>query len=135
MKKIFYIITLMFIFLILNGCSGYVKSYSATILITSCYGDEASMDFATFKGTYNFELRRDGIAEHTLDYEASLLEGQMNVYIGINGDKELLFTINGGEKIDTKISLDSKYDDEKKVYIILESVGKCVDGEFEFEYN
>ena len=125
----------MFIFLILNGCSGYVKSYSATILITSCYGDEASMDFATFKGTYNFELRRDGIAEHTLDYEASLLEGQMNVYIGINGDKELLFTINGGEKIDTKISLDSKYDDEKKVYIILESVGKCVDGEFEFEYN
>ena len=135
MKKISFALVLLLTLIMLCSCNGYVKNYSATILITSCHGDEASMEFDTFKGTYNFKLSRDGVAEHTLDYDASLAEGEMNVYIGVDGEKELLFTIKGGESFDTQISLDSKYDDEKKVYIILESVGKCVDGDFEFEYN
>ena len=135
MKKISFVLVLILALVTLCSCGGYVKNYSATILITSCQGDEASMEFDTFKGTYNFKLRRDGSAEHILDYEASLAEGEMNVYIGVSGEKELLFTIKGGESFDTKISLDSKYDNEKKVYIILESIGKCVDGDFEFEYR
>ena len=135
MKKISFALALILTLITLCSCGGYVKSYSATILITSCQGDEASMEFDTFKGTYNFKLRRDGSAEHILDYEASLAEGEMNVYIGVSGEKELLFTIKGGESFDTKISLDSKYDNEKKVYIILESIGECVDGDFEFEYR
>ena len=135
MKKISFILVLILALVTLCSCGGYVKNYSATILITSCQGDEASMEFDTFKGTYNFKLRRDGSAEHILDYEASLAEGEMNVYIGVSGEKELLFTIKGGESFDTKISLDSKYDNEKKVYIILESIGECVDGDFEFEYR
>ncbi|MBQ2390174.1 MAG: hypothetical protein IKA99_03630 [Clostridia bacterium] len=135
MKKISFVLVLILALVTLCSCGGYVKNYSATILITSCQGDEASMEFDTFKGTYNFKLRRDGSAEHILDYEASLAEGEMNVYIGVSGEKELLFTIKGGESFDTKISLDSKYDNEKKVYIILESIGECVDGDFEFEYR
>ena len=135
MKKFSFVFVLILTLIMLCSCEGYVKNYSATILITSCQGDEASMEFDTFKGTYNFKLRRDGSAEHILDYEASLAEGEMNVYIGVSGEKELLFTIKGGESFDTKISLDSKYDNEKKVYIILESIGKCSDGDFEFEYR
>ena len=135
MKKISFVLVLILALVTLCSCGGYVKNYSATILITSCQGDEASMEFDTFKGTYNFKLRRDGSAEHILDYEASLAEGEMNVYIGVSGEKELLFTIKGGESFDTKISLYSKYDNEKKVYIILESIGECVDGDFEFEYR
>ena len=80
MKKIALALVLVLTFALLCGCDGYIKSYSATILITSCQGDEASMEFDTFKGTYNFKLRRDGDAEHTLDLEASLAEGSMNVY-------------------------------------------------------
>lgn len=135
MKKFSFVLVLILALVMLCSCGGYVKNYSATILITSCQGDEASMEFDTFKGTYNFKLRRDGSEEHILDYEASLAEGEMNVYIGVSGEKELLFTIKGGESFDTKISLDSKYDNEKKVYIILESIGECVDGDFEFEYR
>ena len=134
-KSVSFVLVLILALVTLCSCGGYVKNYSATILITSCQGDEASMEFDTFKGTYNFKLRRDGSAEHILDYEASLAEGEMNVYIGVSGEKELLFTIKGGELFDTKISLDSKYDNEKKVYIILESIGECVDGDFEFEYR
>ena len=135
MKKISILLVLIVTLCMLCGCSGYVKSYSATILITSNHGDEASMKFDTFKGTNNFKLRRDGIAEHTLDFEASLAEGEMNVYIGVDGEKELLLTVKGGESYDETIILDDKYDNEKSIYIILETIGKCVDGDFEFEYN
>lgn len=135
MKRVCFVLALILTLLMLCSCEGYVKSYSATILITSCHGDEASMEFDTFKGSYNFKLKRDGTAEHTLDFDASLVEGEMNVYIGVGGEKELLLTVKGGETYDETIALDEKYDNEKTVYIILESVGKCIDGDFEFEYN
>ncbi len=135
MKKVYFILVLMLVFVMLCSCEGYVNNYSATLLITSSYGDEASMEFGAFKGTYNFKLKRDGVAEHTLDLEASLSEGEMNVYVGVDGEKELLRTVKGGEFYDEVITLDAKYDDEKTIYIILEATDKCVDGDFEFEYN
>ena len=135
MKKVCFVLVLIVMLFMLCSCGGYVKSYSATILITSGHGDEASMKFDTFKGSYNFKLKRDGAAEHTLDLDASLGEGEMNVYIGVGGEKELLLTVKGGETYDETITLAEKYDTQKTIYIILESVGKCVDGDFEFEYN
>ena len=135
MKKVCCVLVLILTLFMLCSCGRYVKSYSATILITSCQGNEASMEFDTFKGTYNFKLRRDGAAEHTLDIEASLDEGEMKIYIGVDGEKELICTVKGGESLDDVIALDSKYNDEKNIYVILESTGKCVGGDFEFEYN
>ena len=135
MKKVYALLIMILGLIVFCGCSGYVKSYSATLLITSCHEDEASMEFDTFKGTYNFRLRREGLGEHTLDFEASLDSGEMNVYIGVDGDKELLATVKGGESYDKIIKLDEKYDNEKRIYIILESTDKCVNGDFEFEYN
>ena len=135
MKKGCFILALFLTLFMFGSCGGYVRSYTATILITSSQGDEASMEFDTFKGSYNFKLRRDGIAEYTLDCEASLAEGEMNVYIGVDGEKELLLTVKGGESYDETITLDEKYDNEKTIYIILETTGKCVEGDLEFEYN
>ena len=135
MKKIRFLLILMLIIALLCSCGGYVKSYSATFLITSNHGDEASMNFTTFNGTYNFKLRRDGSSEHTLDLEADLAEGEINIYIGVNGEKELLRTVKGGESLDETILLDDKYDNATTIYVILESTVKCVGGEFEFEYN
>ena len=135
MRKAYMALVLIFTLVMLGSCSGYVKRYSATLLITSCRGDEASMKFNTFQGTYNFKLKREDAAEHTLDLEASLAEGEINVYIGVDGEKELLRTVRGGDFCDETIVLDEKYDDEKTIYIILESVSKCKDGDFELEYN
>lgn len=136
MKKIYFVLALMLVLVTVCGCGeGYVRKYSATLMVTSCHGDEASMKFETFQGTYNFKLKRDGAAEHTIDFESSLVEGEMNVYIGIDGEKELIRTVKGGESYDETIVLDEKYDNERTIYIILESAGKCVDGDFEFEYN
>ena len=135
MKKVCFALLIVLTLATLCGCSGYVKNYSATILITSCHGDEASMEFDTFNGTYNFKLKRDGVAEHTLDIEATLDEGEMKVYIGVDGEKELLRTIKGGKSYDETIILNDKYDNEKTIYVVLESTGKCMNGDFEFEYN
>lgn len=135
MKKICFALALLLALVMLCGCEGYVKNYAATVLLTSCEGDEASMEFDSFKGTYHFKLKRDGAAAHTLDLEASLGEGEINVYIGVDGEKELLRTVKGGESYDETIPLEEKYDHEKTVYIILESAQKCVNGDFEFEYN
>ncbi len=135
MKKVCFILVLILTILMLCSCGGYVNNYSATILITSCHGNEANMEFDTFKGTYNFKLRRDSVAEHTLDFEASLTEGDMNIYIGVDGEKELLRTVKGGESCNETVTLDDKYDNKKTIYVILETVGKCTDGDFEFEYN
>ena len=135
MKKVCFVLALILMLFMLCSCGGYVKSYFATILITSSHGDEASMRFGTFKGSYNFTLKRDGNPEHTLELDASLGEGEMNVYIGVGGEKELLLTARGGETYDETITLAQKYDNEKTVYIILESAGTCTDGDFEFAYN
>ena len=135
MKKTVIALVLVLTLVMLCGCSGYVKSYSASMLESSAWGDEASMEFRSFNGTYNLKLTRDKYAEYTLDVEASLGDGEMNVYVGVDGGKDLLFTIRGGESIDKTIRLDEKYNNEKTVYIILESVGKCTNGDFEFEYN
>ena len=56
-------------------------------------------------------------------------------YIGVDGEKELLRKVRGGESYDETITLDNKYDNEKTIYVILESTDKCIDGDFEFEYN
>ena len=135
MKRSYTFPALILTLVMLCSCGGYVKSYSATILITSQINNEASMEFDTFKGTYNFKLKEKNGSDHTLDCEASIAEGEMKVYIGVDGEKELLFTIRGGESYNETITLDDKYDNAKKIYVILESTDKCEDGDFEFEYN
>ena len=51
MKKACFVLVLIVMLGMLCGCGEYVKSYAATILITSGHGDEASMKFDTFTGS------------------------------------------------------------------------------------
>ena len=135
MKKVCFMLALILTLVMLCSCGGYINNYFATIMITSGHGNEASMEFDTFSGTYNFKLRKDDPVANTLDLEASLAEGEINIYISADGEKELLRTVRGGDDFDETITLDAKYDNERSVYIILESAGKCVDGEFAFVYG
>jgi hypothetical protein len=134
MKKVCITLLALTLF-ILSGCGGYVKSYSASILVTSCQNNNASMKFASFKGTYNFKLRRSDTNENTLNCTASLDEGEVKIYIGVDGKKELVSTVKGGESGSKTIKLNDKYLNEKTLYIIIESVDKCKGGDFRFQYN
>jgi len=135
MKKAYFLLVLILTLFTLCSCDGYVNSYAATIMITSCHGNEARMEFDTFKGTYHFKLRREDSTSHTLDCKASLSQGEMHVSIGVDGEKELLRTVQSGDACDETITLDKKYDNEKTIYVILETTEKCEDGDFSFAYN
>lgn len=136
MKKLSFILVMVLLIISLSCCgNGYVNKYTAKMMQTSCWDDEASMEFSDFEGIYHFKLKGKNDSDHTLEYEASLDEGEVNVYVGVNGEKELIFTIKGGESYDNTIALDDKYDDVKTIYVIVESENKSSNGDFEFKYN
>lgn len=136
MNKIYFLIVIVLLAVTLFGCvNGYVNNYAASMMRTSCWDDEASMEFSNFKGVYNFKLKGNNYSDHTLEYDASLGEGEINVYVGVNGEKELIFTIKGGESYDNTIALDDKYDGVETIYIIVESESTSSHGDFEFDYN
>lgn len=135
MKKLCLILTLLLTLVMLCSCGEYVNHYSATMMITSDHGSGASMTFGSFKGTYQFDLRAADDEAHTLELEASLSEGEIHIYIDVDGEKQLLRTVKGGEAYDEDITLDEAYRNAKKIHIILESTGKCKDGKLSFEYH
>ena len=53
---------------------------------TSGWGDEAGMEFSDFEWVYHFKLKGNNDSDHTLEYDASLGEGEVKVNIGVNGE-------------------------------------------------
>lgn len=112
----------------LTGCSGYVSSFRATVLITTSTSSSASVEFSTLTGTkvQQMKTKEDGA---TLEYSGKLLEGSMTVYYDEDGTKKELFTIKGGENKEGSVVIGKK----GKTYLILETDGKCETGKFTFE--
>ena len=134
MKKLCCCVLVLLIAIVtLTACGEYTNNYSAAIMTTKSGKNEASMEFDSFEGTYNLKIKNTIEAETlSFGYKGSLAEGEINVYIGVDGEKELLFTIKGGEKVKNSILLDEKYNNKKTIYVIVESAEKCTDGNFEF---
>ena len=131
MKKNYkmWIITVMLIgTLCLTGCAKYISSWSATMYVHSNTSHSTYMNFGTLNGT---EVQTLKCKEETgtLKYSAKLDTGSATVYIDYDGEKKELFKIGAGEEIED--SFDGLK--EGKVYIIVETDGKCEEGKFEFE--
>ena len=88
----------------------------------------AYMNFGTLNGT---EVQTLKCKEETgtLKYSAKLDTGNATVYIDYDGEKKELFKIGAGEEIED--SFDGLK--EGKIYVIVETDGKCEEGKFEFE--
>ena len=114
---------------LLTACgSPYSTHFSATVLVQSNDSDSASMSFTTFKGTMVFTVKpADG--DSAIRYSGSLKSGSITVYYDNAGTKEEWFTLQAGETVEG--TLDNP--GEGKVYIILETDGKCEEGKLEFE--
>ena len=128
MKKAWLILALILAVVAVCISLGYSNRYFATGMLTTCHGNKASMEFGTFWGTYNFKLRTEEAAEHTIDCTASLAEGEMEVYIATDGKQELLFTVKAGEAYEETILLDDQYDGEENIRIVVKTNGKCKNG-------
>ncbi len=133
MKRILAFILAILTAFSLFSCSPYKSSYSATMLVKTSHNDECGVHFGTLKGTLVLNTKvTDEDTDGTIHYEAELDVGEISVYYDVDGTKNLLFTIKGGEEVDGRAGSVAKGD---KVIIIIETNGKAENGEIEIDFD
>lgn len=125
-KAVILIMAVVLCILCFTACSRYSSKYAAVGFVHSNTSKEASMSFFEFEGTMVFELESSG---DLLRYSAKLEKGSASVCYDIDGIRKDLFKLNAGEKTSASVS----GFENKKVTIIIETNGKCENGDFKFE--
>ncbi len=124
MKRTVSLIAAFIILLLLAGCGKYTSSYKAVGFVHTNNPSSAAMSFLSFEGRMVFRLKSSG--EGDLKYKARLGSGTATVCYEYRGIRSELFSIGPGEEIDSR----GGYIESGTVYIIMETDGKCADGEF-----
>ena len=110
------------------GCGGYKSKYRAVGFVHSNDTESAYMSFYTFEGTMVFKFHTT--RESDIKYSAKLESGSATVYYDYSGKQEL-FSVKGGEELDSR----GGYVDNGTIYVIVETDGECMNGEFSFRIN
>ena len=126
LKKIVFLFVSIFLLLSLPGCGKYMSSYKAIAFVHSNEKTSAFMTFYSFDGRMVFKLKSS--SEGDLKYTAKLESGSATVYYDFYGKKQKLFSISGGEVMDSH----GGYVESGTVYIIVETDGNCRNGDFQF---
>ncbi len=114
----------------LSACGNkYVSRYSAMLMVGENTPNKGSVSFDSFNGTYVIQLKNKSADEVFINYEATLGEGNINVYYDFNDEKLNLFDIETDGSVDGKTEA---FTGNKTIYIVIESDGKCRDGSFSF---
>ena len=122
-------VILFMLLLCVSGCSKYRSGYKAVGLVTSESSGNGFINFYSFDGTRVFTLVNKKASEGQLIYSAKLEEGSAAVFYDNGSGKTELFAIQGGEETDAAFTLPGS----GTVYVIIETQGKCQNGEFRFE--
>ena len=126
MKKILPILILVVLCLVcLVGCGKYKSHYSALLMVSSNSSKEASVRFTNLFGTKVVKLKSDGV----LNYSGKIGTGKATVFYDYNGTKQELFTLESGQEIgpaSVKVTPGT-------VYVIIQTDGKCEEGQFSFD--
>ena len=126
MKKLLPVLVLILLAMAcLAGCSKYTSKYSALLLVTNSTSKTGSIRFTNFTGTKVFKLKSSG----QLNYSAELTGGNATVYYDSNGTKTQLFSITSGQSIGPA----SIPVTPGTVYVIVQTDGKCENGQFSFD--
>ena len=133
MKKALLIVLCIALLLSITACSSYVSSYKAFMFVREERGDHASISFSGFEGTYVMKLKMSGKGqEGSILCNASLEEGEINVYYDWLGTKELLFNLKAGESIDERLGY---IESGHTVYIIIETVTPAKEGKISIDFR
>ena len=87
------------------------------------------MTFYEFDGTMVFKLQNRKGMEGQVEYSAKLETGNAAVYYDLGGTKTELFSIREGEEVSSTLGLKGS----GTVYMIVQTDGKCQNGEFRFD--
>ena len=128
MKKLLCVLLTVCLLFLLAGCSGYRSHYKAVGFVHSNTPGSAFMSFYEFDGTMVFNLRSKNSGEK-LKYSAKLETGAVTVYYDIHGAKTELLSVGAGEQTDSALDLPST----GKVCVIVETDGRCRNGDFKFD--
>ena len=129
MKKILSLVVAVFMLLTLAGCSEYSSNYKAVGIVHLNETSSAFMSFYSFDGRIVFKLKSTG--EGDIKYSAKLESGSAKVYYDFYGTKTELFSISGGNEINSH----NGYIEAGTVYVIVETDGKCQNGDFNFSVD
>ena len=121
MKKLILCVLCLSLLLSCASCGmRYISSYKALGLVRSEMGDHGRAKFGRLDGTLVLKLRMSGTGlENSIGCNASLEEGEINVYYDVFGVKEFLFNLKAGESINERRGY---IESGKRVYIIIETV-------------
>ena len=129
MKKLLPVLIVIFLcvacIVCLVACSKYSSHYSALLLVTTNTSKSASIRFTSLNGTKAFKLKSDGV----LNYSAKLSGGSATVFYDYNGTKMELFSIGSGQEVGPA----SVNVTPGTVYVIVQTDGKCEEGQFSFD--
>ena len=128
-KAICALAALLAVLLTFSGCGSYASHYKAVGFVHSNESGSAFMSFYEFEGTMVFKLKnKDGGA---LEYSAKLDSGKAEISYDCGSGKTALNSVKtGNEFTDTTDPLPAG-----TVYIIIETDGKCGNGNFSFEIS
>ena len=126
MKKAISLMAVIVLLIAFSGCDKYISSYKAIGFVHSNTSADAFMSFFSFDGRMIFKLKSKG--EGDLKYSARLDSGKVTVRYDHAGTAEELFSISGGEEIDSH----GGYVEAGTVYVIVETDGACRNGELSF---
>ena len=117
--------------LCLSSCSKYTSKYKAIGFVHSNSPNSAFMDFYEFEGTMAAKMKNKNGTDGQLVYSAKLETGEITVSCDAGGTKSELFTIHSGEEINSAFTLPAS----GTVYIIIQTNGKCQNGDLHFDIN
>ena len=129
MKKAGLLLVAFILLLSLAGCGKYSSSYKAVAFVHSNESTSAFMIFYSFDGRMVFKLKSGG--EGDIGFSAKLESGSAEVYYDFYGTKQELFSVSGGDEIDSH----GGYVEAGTVYVIVETNGECLNGEFRFDLD
>jgi len=111
----------------LSACGEHASSYKAIGFVHSNESDSAFMSFYQFNGRMVFKLKCTDPDAH-IKYSGELESGSMTVSYECGGEQSELFSLGDGSAVDS-----TGGDLEKgKVYIYVETDGKCNNGKLDF---
>ena len=115
--------------LCMGGCSKYNSKYNAVGFVHSNTSKSAFMTFYSFDGTMAFKLKCGSESAGNIKYSAKLESGSITVYYDNDGTRTEWFSLSAGEEAEASVGPFG----DGTVYVIVETDGKCMNGDLRFD--
>lgn len=112
----------------LSSCSAYSSHYRATMLVQSNTSQKASVSFSTLDGRMVFKMKSKADSAGRLNFSVGLGEGNLKVSVDTTGVRNDLLNLKSGDAYSSHLDNIGT----GTVYVIIETDGRCSEGNLNF---